>query len=803
MSESRLAITIDSRDSEAKAKALSRALDDLDKKGGKAAKSTKDVGDAARGASGGFASMGTAIRALALGVAVKGITGIYKSSMQSAVQLDLMAQQIGVTRESLDSLQYSAGQMAGASDRTLNSALRRLTRRLSEAAEGSGPAVKALESFNLNARELAELAPDEQVHAIADAMAKIDDPADRLRLARSLMDVEGQSLVNMFSQGGDAIREMEKEAQELAKTISDTDMLKFSEAEAAMARVRRQIDGTKQDLAISMAPAAEALTNIFVDMVGSTKNVEGGVDGIQEVLLSTLNVADSLWRILKFTGEAIGITAGALTELYGKHKESFVIPDLWATIKGEAGAWDRVKSKMTPSNWFSKEEEESVKSSISLLDELKAAFNETMLPDLAGTAMRAKLEKRRKELEEKLKEERGKGDGDGNDPVAPERNLIYEAYLREAESLERMIALHGDNTEAAKARYDVERGALRELSAAQKAHLVGMAEQYDQQVQHMAAQEAYKGLLLELRTEEERMIDTVREQVQVLKEAGIEGEEYADALERIIGATSTTAPQYAGMHASVGGASGELIRLAEAEQRLDEWRIKEIEKQERFLEEKLINEDEFAENVLKINAEMNEEQEAMRSAWQAATLGTFSAVTGDAAAMLKELGAESSLVYKLLFLTSKASSIAQAVVNTENAATKALTVDPTGKLSSVTRGLGYASIGIMAGTAVAGMAHDGLDMIPREGTWLLDKGERVLSPRQNADLTEYLKRQQAPSGVSSNVNVVVNISSDGSVDVQSSAEWREQGAMIGRFVEGVVTKKLIEEMRPYGLLDRS
>ncbi|MDR6628379.1 tape measure domain-containing protein [Acinetobacter lwoffii] len=40
-----------------------------------------------------------------------------------------------------------------------------------------------------------------------------------------------------------------------------------------------------------------------------------------------------------------------------------------------------------------------------------------------------------------------------------------------------------------------------------------------------------------------------------------------------------------------------------------------------------------------------------------------------------------------------------------------------------------------------GMAHDGIDNIPKEGTWLLDGGERVLNPRQNEDLTRFLQRQ--------------------------------------------------------------
>ena len=46
------------------------------------------------------------------------------------------------------------------------------------------------------------------------------------------------------------------------------------------------------------------------------------------------------------------------------------------------------------------------------------------------------------------------------------------------------------------------------------------------------------------------------------------------------------------------------------------------------------------------------------------------------------------------------------------------------------------------GVALTGMAHNGIDNIPREGTWLLDGGERVLNPQQNKDLTNYLNNRQ-------------------------------------------------------------
>lgn len=47
--------------------------------------------------------------------------------------------------------------------------------------------------------------------------------------------------------------------------------------------------------------------------------------------------------------------------------------------------------------------------------------------------------------------------------------------------------------------------------------------------------------------------------------------------------------------------------------------------------------------------------------------------------------------------------------------------------------------GLAAG-ALAGAAHGGLNFVPREQTMLLDRGERVLSPAQNRDLTDFIDK---------------------------------------------------------------
>jgi hypothetical protein len=66
---------------------------------------------------------------------------------------------------------------------------------------------------------------------------------------------------------------------------------------------------------------------------------------------------------------------------------------------------------------------------------------------------------------------------------------------------------------------------------------------------------------------------------------------------------------------------------------------------------------------------------------------------------------------------------------------------------------------------VTGVAHGGLDNVPKESTYLLDKGERVLSPNQNQDLTNFLQN----SGDKKLTVNVINQNTGATVDVRETA----------------------------------
>lgn len=152
--------------------------------------------------------------------------------------------------------------------------------------------------------------------------------------------------------------------------------------------------------------------------------------------------------------------------------------------------------------------------------------------------------------------------------------------------------------------------------------------------------------------------------------------------------------------------------------------------------------------------------------------GMTGQVFSDMTTLLEQSVGKSNALYKTMFFASKAASIAQAIVNTEEGATKALAQGGAygSVLAGVVRATGYASVGIMAAQTIQGMAHNGIDNIPREGTWLLDGGERVLNPQQNKDLTNYLNNRQNGSS-EGNVQISQQITfADGSASVNTQGQ---------------------------------
>jgi len=107
-------------------------------------------------------------------------------------------------------------------------------------------------------------------------------------------------------------------------------------------------------------------------------------------------------------------------------------------------------------------------------------------------------------------------------------------------------------------------------------------------------------------------------------------------------------------------------------------------------------------------------------------------------------------------------------------------------------------VAAVSAASLMGMAHDGIDNIPKEGTWLLDRGERVVDRRTNSDLKDYLADRKGGGGAPQ-ITIHAPVTVEGQAGM-SEQEMRKQGQVTADTINAVVITKIERESRPGGLL---
>lgn len=187
---------------------------------------------------------------------------LVKMRMTAVDNLAKTADKLGVTTEALAGLQHAA-EISGVSTETMNMALQRMTRRVAEAAMGTGEAKGALEELNLNADALAKLPLDQQMNIVADAMQGVEKQSDRVRLAMKLFDSEGVALVNTLAGGSDGLKEMAQEASRLGIAISRVDAAMIEQANDDVLRAKSVFQGFGNQIATELSPLISELAANF------------------------------------------------------------------------------------------------------------------------------------------------------------------------------------------------------------------------------------------------------------------------------------------------------------------------------------------------------------------------------------------------------------------------------------------------------------------------------------------------------------------------------------------------------------
>jgi len=237
--------------------------------------------------------------ATAAAIAAAAASGIamIRSGLAAVDAQAKLAQSLGTTVASIQVLER-AGELAGVAMSGIEQATKDLTRRLSQAASGAGPAAEALGRLGLSASELLAPPLDERVGRINAAIADFVPAAERAAVAGQLFGEEGSIAMARIDTA--TLRQATQDVRDFGVVVSEADADRIERANDAISRLGLIWRGLSNQLAAAAAPALEAVADAMAALARTTGPLGIAIRGL----------FGNLGRLASYAATFAGIMAG-------------------------------------------------------------------------------------------------------------------------------------------------------------------------------------------------------------------------------------------------------------------------------------------------------------------------------------------------------------------------------------------------------------------------------------------------------------------------------------------------------------
>ncbi|HBP5311649.1 phage tail tape measure protein [Pseudomonas aeruginosa] len=553
------------------------------------------------------------------------------------------------------------------------------------------------------------------------------------------------------------------DAAQAAGAILDEKTIKSaSELQAATWLVEQSTTGLKNQLTSALIP-------VLSDF--ATKLLDVSKDGT-----SMVAVGEFLVTTLKLVAGAAVATVGAF-QLVGK---SIAGAAAVASSAFEGITWLEIASG--PAGWAKRfvQNLDGVKASTSVFAEDMVGSGKKIVEvlEFIGNAGTGDVNGRVKELAKLLDDLRKKNKTGTFEAPGKEVEAAAKRRQQAVTSLISSLQLEAATVGMTADEQKLYRLELDGATASQLAQAKAAIETVESFKKQQKAQEDYKKLVQDLRTDEERLLDTTKERLAVLDAMqGLSDEERNRVASRIVSDSFSAPPSFGGADAVVAGPQGELDKIDKAEEELEKWYQSQLDLLNANREAKAELTAQWDEQELKLKQEHEEALAAIERSRQQVTLSANEQFFGNLSGLAKSFFGEQSGLYKAAFVAEKSYAIAKTLLNAPKTASDAYAAMAGIPVIGPALGIAAAAAAVTAQLAqvaavknvnLSGQAHDGIMSVPEDGTWNLKKGERVTTAETSAKLDRTLddvRRNQASAGAPT-INLIEDRSRAGQVNTR-------------------------------------
>lgn len=740
-----------------------------------------------------LARIAPAAKAAAVAAAAA-VAVMVKQSIDMADEMSKAAQKIGLTTEGLSKLKYAAEDLSGVQG--FDGAMAKLNRTLVEAATLGGRQAEAFKRAGIAMRDASgNIRQSEAVLLdIADVMQAMPDSAEKTALAMEFFGKSGAEMIPFLNGGSEAIREMTDKAKALGLEISTKTAEEAEEFNDNLTDIAGGARGVANGIAAEMLPVLVELSASMVKWITENGIVQATAMTLSQIIKGLTTVVYGAYTGFKIASEALaGGMAAAIAIVYANVKSVIDIFSIWGRALGETihAVWEMIKAlgevgtvlgKFSAGDFtgamesakaavakFGDESQniiaaftnatkdsknavignyseawntakESTKNAIADIIKQSNSFYEVMqklwvstqgpegkpkAPIAEGSADRLKSAQDNTQKIQELEEQMAASLLEGVEKQKAAEDARYKKRLAEIEKLGTDSATYWQ---------------LQTAAYAEHKKLVGDIDQ--KAAEDEAALEVQRNERRRQQEEELRQLAADRD-IEKLegweREFAIEEENHLRRLAQID---------------ELGLGEDEYYKAREAAEAAHQSRIKRLKKDEADYEKQLFN----------------------------ARLGFTAQYLGQAASLAASFGKKGLMAYKVL-------ATGEAIIATYLAANKAFAEGggwPLGAVfAAITVAQGLANVAKIKSVQPAGQAHAGMDYVPSEGSYVLQRGEMVLDPGTSESV-----RQAARSATGAQAGGNSGASSGGSggfmgdvyLDGQKVGRWFRKAAQ-----DGIVT----------------
>ncbi|HCD5320041.1 TPA: phage tail tape measure protein [Klebsiella michiganensis] len=665
-----------------------------------------------------LATVGAAAAAAAISVGAAGIS-LVKNTSNQITATDRWAKSLKMSTQDLLSWQFAA-EKAGLTGDNIADIFKDINDKVGDAVlNKSGEAAQALDTLGLSAQKLAQQSPDKQLMAISEALQKIPTQAGKTNILESLGN-DLSKMLPLFDNNNEKLKQFIQLSKDFGVAPPQEDIDNLVKVNQFFQDIESSAQGLKIEIASGLAK---------VDL----SPIQDGLNDIREVFTDPA-VLSGLAKLVGGMAELVGWMGKLSSESANFISHILEVPDRF-----KAGGWYEFEKNQRLGAIA-----DTLQSDLGVITKPYSnsdlPINNLLLPGESNQKQNKKPDAEAKKLESAYK-------------------AVEQSYLKQIALVDQLTGKTKDATEVEKLHFDLASGRLVGINKEQQIRLEGLATEVDK----YTALSKFRDLQDDLLTPEEKLLKTTKERFEVLKNiqgmTGISPDEYKKAAKAISKASFSDAPKFSGLDPMFGGEFGELKKVDDAQKEQEKWYQNQLDLLDQNRQARSDLNDEWDARELELKKKHQEEMNKLDDARNQLMLSSVVDGLGSMVDLTRTAFGEQSGVYKAAFAVQKAAAIAQSVIAIQQGIAMAA-ANPFPYNLAAMASVAASTAGIVSNIAAVGMAHDGIDAVPETGTWLLQKGERVVTASTSAKLDATLNRvaQQSPSGnqISQEFNFNVN-----------------------------------------------